>query len=335
MVTPLGGDASPCCDRVYLTVSNSANAALLANLETTWVAVADAAATSAGAGGCTPHPPIPLLVAPLDDDIARSLAARGSRMGVVALPGVSNSFGKEHSGWSKSGFNQMSLQKFVAVSASLAAASSVLVLDPDVVLLRDVWTYVDGLPLCDVYMQVQPKGLPNATQVRARGGQFYDNDYPHHYNTGVFAMRAGRGLEAPNGVLPRFLEWAASPNKGAVAGGGDDQALFNTFLYRKYSVTGLSGGLKEGVTGVKSRGDAVADAALTRRCLMYTPSEGEGGVFTMWPFSPYTVPDRRAFSEHKAVEVTLEPPVAVHYNSASGPDEKKKFMEETGLWVVT
>ena len=70
------------------------------------------------------------------------------------------------------------------------ATSSVLVSDPDVVLLRDIWTNVDGLPHCDVYMQVQPKGLPNATEVRARGGQFYDSDYPHHYNTGVFAMRA-------------------------------------------------------------------------------------------------------------------------------------------------
>lgn len=171
--------------------------------------------------------PFKVLWVPLDMEGLLRLVESGN--GTV-YDGIARTgqFGAMRSDFREADYNRMAMVKWDVAIELLELGYDVLILDPDLAILRNPIPYFETLGVCDLSMQLDSLMDPTYENVLARGGfAFRREGFDNYYNTGGVLIRAGAG-GASGRVLP-WLRLFRSFAQAEYAHGSDldDQALFN------------------------------------------------------------------------------------------------------------
>jgi hypothetical protein len=93
------------------------------------------------------------------------------------------------------------------------------------------------------------------------------------------------------------------------------------------------------ITKGKRIGEHIVDTIVSGRCIKYRGSPAsqwfsDGLELSMIPLNPALFPNFPTYSSHRAHELIVERPFAVHYNWIVGAAAKVAAMKEKGQWFV-
>ena len=136
----------------------------------------------------------------------------------------------------------------------------VLLLDPDLALLRNPLPYFETLPACDMLVSIDAAADPTgAHSVQTGGctipGGVEGTNFYNFFNTGVIMFRASLRVRA--WVRAFVAHVTAEYERGSTF---EDQFLFNRFLQSAHT-------FRFNETGHASPGQYVFDAVMSNRCL--------------------------------------------------------------------
>lgn len=186
--------------------------------------------------------PFRVLWVPLDMKALHELleCGNGTIYDGIATTGE---FSPDRSDFREPEYNRMAMVKWDVSIQLLGLGYDVLLLDPDLVILRNPIPYFETLGVCDLNMQLDSLIDPTADNVLANGGfSFQREGFANYYNTGGVLMRAGAG-----GATRRVLRWLRgfrdfAESEYAHGSQLDDQALFNRCASQRaiFSLCGLA-----------------------------------------------------------------------------------------------
>jgi hypothetical protein len=305
--------------------------------------------------------PFPLLHVPLDDELFDGFSAKAqqsereerarkgekgvyfaeSSFHVLDLPKMRSRFGPAESAFRESKYNEMALAKWELAAGFQEAGYDVLVIDPDVVLLRSPIGFFETLPLCDAYFHLDTKTEFDEDAFRRAGGYAKsDEGVTNFFNTGFMLLR---GSEGGRRMVKSFVEFAKGyygENAGERA--LDDQNVFVHWVEEMYRYDAGSG---------VADGEYAAGRLKCNECVEYMRRERAGlragrtregqregqiagprAEFSIYPLTPAIFPNRPIYEEteqHKKVNML---PFMVHVNWIQGLEKKKKWIQERAMW---
>ena len=168
--------------------------------------------------------PFKVLWVPYDKGALDRLAAEGTGT-VYSGVAASGRFDGARSDFRQAKYNELSLVKWELSLELIKLGYDVLLLDPDLVILRNPLPYLETVGDCDLSFQMDSHFDPHGDSVRHAGGYaLFDTDVtiPNFYNTGGFMLRSRPRTRV-------FLEAVIANGKAEHAKGSplDDQGLFN------------------------------------------------------------------------------------------------------------
>lgn len=136
----------------------------------------------------------------------------------------------------------------------------VLLLDPDLALLRNPLPYFETLPACDMFVSIDSNSEPTMSHVVQNGGFAVPGgvegvNFNNFFNTGVIMFRTSPRVRA--WVRAYVAHAAGEYTRGSNI---EDQGLFNRYLHSAHV-------LRFGEVGYTSPGQYVFDAVMSNRCI--------------------------------------------------------------------
>jgi hypothetical protein len=223
------------------------------------------------------------------------------RKGVAVYRDENETFDAVASDFRTPSYNQIVIHKFLLLQRALELGFDVLMLDVDVVLLRNPFNYFVDFAKCDVLVTVEtlPPGIHENTDQRWSG-----DGVALWINTGFMFWRNS----APSRTL--LHAFARPENRRS---GMDDQYEFNQFLK------------------ASPHAPEALNLPWTQRlhqCAVY------GGV-SMHVLSPYLFGSQRHMFEFNLAGLAGTVPYMVHFNWISGFNDKRSRMIANGFWNHT
>ena len=201
------------------------------------------------------HPvPFNVLWVPLDPAALARLAKDGNGTVYDAIASDGR-FDGGRSNFREKDYNRMALVKWEITIQLLEMGYDVLLLDPDLALLRNPLPYFETIADCDMTLQMDSPMEPTGPNVIKDGGYaFREEHFDNFYNTGGILLKNS----------PRTLPWVRlykSWAEGEYKRGSpyDDQALFNRFILNAYR-------LQLELSGHTSTGQYAYDTVMGNGC---------------------------------------------------------------------
>lgn len=133
--------------------------------------------------------PFSILWVPLDNEALARLERQGNGT-VWDKIATEGKYGAGRSNFREKAYNEMALVKWDISIALLELGYDVLLLDPDLVLLRNPLPYFETLGRCDISIQMDSLIDPSHDIVLSQGGySFREEGFDNFFNTGGILMR--------------------------------------------------------------------------------------------------------------------------------------------------
>jgi Nucleotide-diphospho-sugar transferase len=269
------------------------------------------------------------LSAPTDSNLTTYSYSASTSFHVLDMPDIRARFSPLESTFRQGQYNQMALTKWELAEGFQLAGYDVLVIDPDIVLLRSPIGFFETLPLCDSYFHLDTNQEFDENSFRQYGGYAKsDESVTNFFNTGFMLLRStGRAITLVKDSLKFARDYYnVNPDELHV----DDQNVFDHWIqdYYGYNALGLSDG------------DYASSRTLSNQCFEYSkrptkemnPIPGAAVEFSIYPLTPAIFPNRPIYQEvaqHKRVNML---PFMMHANWLVGLANKRAWLESYGRW---
>ena len=270
------------------------------------------------------HPvPFSILWIPLDGDALTNLASNGN--GTV-YDGIAQEghFSGTRSDFSRGAYNSMALMKWNISLSLLDLGYDVLLLDPDLVILRNPLPYFETIAACDISIQLDSTMDPTGDNIVSTGGYSLRLEgLDNQYNTGGILMRGGKNGRAAAWVQS-FYSWALSQYEAGST--RDDQGLFNRFVADQHL---------QRIGNDPSSGQYALNRILNNECYEYTSTSNlQETAVTIWPLNPFMFAPRPHITERHLPKRIAHRPFWWHANWCVTDTEKVEFIKGEGDWLV-
>lgn len=287
--------------------------------------------------------PFPVLVIPADGEALRywqeAAEADGAggavdeRLNVLADGEVLGmGFESGQTSFRQDSYNRLTLLKWQTAARLLQLGYDAMVLDPDLVFLRDPFAYMEQYAPGNCSMtSASENGEPWSYRYIAERNGFHAPGKPQRtylpicWNTGQSMFSAGN----PDTLvaIDEFIRYAQA-HLALPENNYDDQYWWNNYLYDMYDLQpGMADALLEGRCVDFVRNARVANGSETPAAFP------RPRAFTTYPFHNRLFVSRLDWNDRTHHDTMLMP-ISIHYNWASNILGKIELMQEAGHWFL-
>ena len=276
------------------------------------------------------HNPFPLIHVPLDEKCLSTLTSLSNiSLNILDIGKMKNTFPSDGAEFRQKAYNQMALVKWKLALEFLKLGVDVLVLDPDIVLLRNPIPYFDTIPPCDMSFQIDSFTNYSSNFIKAHGGYSFEDLGNYHidnfYNTGFILHRSNLRTISH---ITEYLKHAESEYEhGANV---DDQNIWNHWMQDNmhYANVGINSPLTE-------RGQYAYAKIVNGECFEYVRNSNSSNIaISINALTPALFPSRPQLFEVKQLDELLMRPFMWHANWLFGLESKERLIRENNQWLV-